>query len=453
VPRTPRYGRDRSGEALQVDLPLIAFSLVLLVANGFFVAAEFALVKVRTAQLDPEIERGSRLAGSAKRMLEHLDGYLSATRLGITLTSLGLGWVGQPAVARLFAPLFAALDLPAGVAQALAVAIGFALVTALHVIVGQVLPKALAVARPVSTSLAVALPMRAFHLVARPAVVALDVASNGLLKLVGLPPAGSHGLAVPAEELRQITAESVAGGEITSDQGEMLSNVFSFSDRVAHEIMVPRPKVHGIDLQLPIDESLVQALKHGHSRYPLYDGDLDHVVGVLHLKDLLPHVIDGTTPSDLRSLAREPLFVPGAMSAQRLLQTFQRRRTHLAIVLDEYGGVDGITTLEDVLEELVGDIQDEYDVEQAWVEETAEGYVVDGGMLVDEVADLIGSDWEAFDTDATTLAGYLMEQLERVPKLGDEVVLPGGWHARVSLAAHRTAERVELTRPKPVASD
>lgn len=429
---------------MQVDLPLLIFSLGLLVAHGFFVAAEFALVKVRSAQL--AVERDGRLASMARHVIERLDLHLSATRLGITLTSLGLGWVGEPAISRLFEPLFRTFALSDRTAHALAVALGFSLLTGLHVVLGQAVPKGLAVSRPVGTTLAVALPIRAFGTLFHPVVAVLDAASDGLLRLFGIPPAGTHGLAVPAEELRQLAAESVAGGELTTDQGEMLSNVFTFSDRVAHEIMVPRPKVHGIDLQMPIDESLAQALKFGHSRYPLYDGDLDHVVGVLHLKDLLPHVIDGTTPSDLRGLAREPLFVPGAMSAQRLLHTFQRRRTHLAIVLDEYGGVDGITTLEDVLEELVGDIQDEYDVEQLWIEETSDGYVVDGGILVDEVAELLGVEWEAFGTTATTLAGYLMERLERVPKLGDEADLPGGWRARVSLAAHRTAERVELSR-------
>lgn len=433
---------------MQVDLPLLLLTLVLLVAHGFFVAAEFALVKVRVAQLDAEIARGRKAAAVARRVLDRLGPHLGATQLGITLTSLGLGWVGAPAMARLLDPAFRVLRIAEPVATWIAALSGFALLVALHVVVGVVAPKSLGAAHPLSVSVALARPLHAFRVVAHPVLVALDATSGALLRLLGLEATGAH-VAVPAEELRQIAAQSVAGGELTSDQGAMLSNVFTFSDRVAHEIMVPRPKVHGIDLQLPIDESLAQALKRGHSRYPLFDGDLDHIVGVLHLKDLLPHVIDGTTPSDLRALAREPLFVPGAMSAQRLLQTFQRRRTHLAVVLDEYGGVDGITTLEDVLEELVGDIQDEYDVEHAWVEETPRGFVVDGAMLVDEVAELIGVEWEAFDTDATTLAGYLMERLERVPKLGDEASLPGGWRARVSLAAHRTAERVDLERPVP----
>lgn len=432
---------------MSVDLPLLLLTLALVLGNGFFVAAEFALVKVRAQQLDVEIARGSPLAGLAKHLVDHLDSYLSAAQLGVTLSSLGLGWVGEPVVSGLLRPLFELADLPDPAARAISVVVGFAVLASLHVVVGEAAPKSLAVARPVGTSLVVALPLRAFHFVTRPILVVLDLAAKLLLRLVGIEPASTSNLAVQADELRQIAAQSVAGGALSTDQGEMLSNVFTFSDRVAHEIMVPRPKVHGIDLQAPLEESLAHALKAGHSRYPLFDGDLDHIVGVLHLKDLLPHAMDGTAPSDLRSLAREPLFVPGAMSAQRLLQTFQRRRTHLAIVLDEYGGVDGITTLEDVLEELVGDIQDEYDTEQSAIVETELGYLVDGGTLVDEVAELVGVPWEVFDTDATTLAGYLMEQLERVPKLGDEVELPGGWRARVSLAAHRTAERVDLLRP------
>ncbi len=421
----------------------LLLTAVLIAANGFFVAAEFAMVKVRASQLDVQVAAGYRSAIVARAMVDKLDGYLSATQLGITIASLGLGWVGEPTVAAILMPLFHALDVPEDLAHKISFGVGFSLISFLHIVIGEVAPKSLAIAKPVGTVMAVAAPMRLFYGIFWPALVVLNASSNVLLRLVGVEPADHHGSTVQADELRKIAEDSAAGGAITKGEGDLLSNVFTFSDRVAREIMVPRNKVIGLDMQRPVADTIQFALEAGHTRYPLFDGDLDEIVGMLHIKDLLTHTQAGGTVEDLRPIARPPLFVPESMSAQRLLRVFQRQHTHIAVVLDEYGGVAGITTLEDALEELVGEIQDEYDEERAPVEETATGYSVTGSMLLADVEQLI--DCGTIECESSTVAGLLMERLERVAKVGDAIDLDR-WTIRVIQVEKRAVERVELIR-------
>ncbi|MCA9490240.1 MAG: HlyC/CorC family transporter, partial [Myxococcales bacterium] len=238
---------------------LLLFTAFLIFANGFFVAAEFALVKVRSTQLEVEAERGNRMAGLARGLLDHLDSYLSATQLGITLTSLGLGWVGEPAVASALAPLFAMLEVPEHTTHQISLVVGFSAISFFHIVLGEVAPKSLAIARPVVTSSIVALPMRVFHWATYPFLIGLNASSNAVLRIVGVEPAGTHSLAVQGEELVRIVEESAAGGTISVGEGEMVSNVFAFSHRVAREIMVPRNRVDGVDLLEPIAPQLARA--------------------------------------------------------------------------------------------------------------------------------------------------------------------------------------------------
>ena len=249
---------------------LLLLTVILIFANGFFVAAEFALVKVRTTQLELRQAQGARLAGVARGLVEHLDGYLSATQLGITLTSLGLGWIGEPAVARALDPLFHALHLSEEASHTVSVVVGFSVISFLHIVLGEVAPKSLAIARPVGVSMAVAWPMRVFHWVFYPALIVLNASSNLILRLVGIQPASTHNLAVPGEELVRIVEEAAAGGTIAAHEGEMVSNVFAFSHRVAREIMVPRNRVRALDIDAELGPQIVDALEHGHSRYPVY---------------------------------------------------------------------------------------------------------------------------------------------------------------------------------------
>jgi CBS domain containing-hemolysin-like protein len=421
----------------------IAIALLLIALNGFFVAAEFALVKVRASQLDLRAANGNRMAVVAREILEHLDAYLSASQVGITLASLGLGWVGEPAVAAALDPLFQLLSVPPDIAHHVSLGFAFVTISFIHIVVGEQAPKNLAIAAPEHVALAVAYPMRALYLVSYPALFILNGSSNLILRTFGIEPAGGHDAAVPAEELRQIAARSAQQGEITQGQSSLLSKVFTFSDRVAREIMVPRSKVRGIDLRRPVDEALSFALENGHSRYPLYDRDLDGVVGVLHMKDLMPRLRAGQPIKSLKELARPALFVPETLPAQRLLRIFQRQRSHLAVVLDEYGGVTGVITIEDTLEELVGEIQDEHDDERLPIETIDGGWSVEGRTLLSEIEGLLGI--PPIQSEATSLSGFVMEELGRVAQVGDTVVI-GEWAARVVQVERRAIERVEIMR-------
>lgn len=425
----------------------ILFAIFLVFANGFFVASELALVKVRASQLELRAAEGNGAARIARGIQQDLPRYLAVTQLGITLASLLLGWVGEPAFEHALKPIFDLVRVPDEIGHWLAFGLGFALITFLHIVVGEVAPKNLAIARADTIAIAVAWPMRLLHTIFLPALVVLNGASNLVLRLIGVEPQADHGLSMPADELKQIAEESAESGYITKGEGTLLSNVFRFSDRVAREIMVPRAKVRGIDLKRTVEESLQYALENGHSRYPLYDGDLDGIVGVLNMKDLMPRLSTGQPIRSLRELSRPPMWVPETMPAQRLLRTFQRQRSHLAMVLDEYGAVTGVITLEDTIEELVGDIQDEHDEERQPVENIQGGFSVEGRMLLSEITTLL--DIPEIDSQATTLSGYVMEHLGRIASVGDTVPLGTGWVGRVVQIERRAIERVEITPGQP----
>ena len=426
-------------------LLLLLFTALLILANGFFVAAEFALVKVRSTQLEVREARGERLAGVARELVQHLDGYLSATQLGITLTSLGLGWIGEPAVAALFGPVFHAMHLSDEVAHSVAVVLGFTVISFLHIVLGEVAPKSYAIARPVQTSMWVSLPMRAFHTLFYPALIVLNSSSNLLLRLAGIEEANAHSLAVPAEELVRIAAESAAGGHISEGEGKMLSNVFAFSQRRAREIMVPRNGVHGLDVTAAdLAAEIREAIEAGHSRYPVYEGELENVIGMLHLMDLLRLPEGERTAEAIRRLMRPPLFVPESLPAEKVMRRMQARRSHLAMVIDEHGVVAGVVSLEDALEELVGEIQDEHDDDEAGeIRRTDQGFAFSGVLNLDELCAALGV--PEFESDADTLQGWLMERLERLPVVGDSVSL-GPWELVVTEMDQRTVKRVDATR-------
>jgi CBS domain containing-hemolysin-like protein len=426
----------------------ILLAAVLILVNGFFVAAEFALVKVRATQLDLQVAEGSRSAKTARSILDRLDAYLSACQVGITLASLGLGWVGEPVVAAALAPLFHRLELSEELSHQIAVAVGFVSISVLHIVIGEQAPKNYAISQPLLVSTVVAWPLRGVFLVFYPALVVLNGASNLFLRALGIPVTSEHESAVPAEELRRIAEQSAAQGEITAGQGELLSNVFRFSGRVARDVMVPRAKVAAVDLAWPFPKLLEYVLENEQSRYPAYERDLDGIVGILHMKDLMKRMRgDAWSGEGLREILRPPLFVPETLSAQRLLQVFQRERSHLAVVLDEHGGVTGILTIEDALEELVGEIQDEHDVgERRPIEELeGGGWSMDGRVLLSELEELL--QLPAFTSDSTTLSGFVMETLGRVARVDDKVALGRGYEGRVAVVSGRAIDRVEVTRP------
>ncbi len=422
---------------------MIALAMFLVFANGFFVAAEFALVKVRSTQLDVLVAEGDRRARLARPMLDDLPRYLAVSQLGITLASLALGWIGEPAIERLLHPMFEAVNIGQPVAGWLSFGLGFTLISAMHIVLGEVAPKNLAIARTEAVVLAVAAPIRLLYIAAWPALVLLNGSANVVLRALGIEPADEHNLSVHSDELQQIAADSAEAGHITKGEGQLLENVFRFSDRVAREIMVPRDKVRGIDLKRPMEDVVKDALENGHSRYPVFEKDLEGVIGVLHMKDLMARIGSGKPIGALKDLVRPAMFVPETMSAKRLLGMFQRQRSHLAIVLDEYGGVTGVVTLEDTIEELVGEIQDEHDDERQPVETIDGGFSVEGRILLSELGPLIDT---SIDSDSTTLSGYVMEQLGRTASVGDAAEIGEHWRARVVQVDRRSIERVEVTR-------
>lgn len=425
---------------------LLLLALALILLNGFFVAAEFALVKVRATQLDTLVAQGKANAVTARAIVRKLDAYLSATQLGITLASLGLGWVGEPAVAVLFEGVFAALDItdPATI-HTVSFVLAFTVISFLHIVVGEIAPKSLAIIYPVQTSLVIAWPMRLFYYPFYPFLVVLNWASNRLLRAMGVAQVGdSHGMAYTTEELVHITAASTAEGIISRNEGQLLTNVLTFSDHVAREIMVPRNRVVWLTNTATLDQALAVAIESGFTRLPVAEATLDNVLGILNTRDLFTRLLEGRTDVPLTRLIRPVFYVPENMPAQRLLLEFQKQHSHLAVVVDEYGGLSGIVTLEDALEELVGEIQDEYDQERQPILATPEGYSVDAALLLEDLCRVLGL--PPVPSDADTVGGYVFEQLNRVAAEGDSVTLTATWGVRVTEMEKMRIARVAVYR-------
>jgi len=399
----------------------IILALLLVVLNGIFVAAEFAFVKVRPTRLAQLADEGNRRARLAKECIEKLDAYLSVSQLGITLASLGLGWLGEPAVAALLTPLLynLGLDSPALV-HTISFMVSFGIITFLHVVFGELAPKSLAIQRAEFLSLWLALPMRVFYALFYPATLLLNGTANWTLRLIGIPPSSEAEVTHSGEELRMIIADSFRGGQINENEQELLQNVFLFEDSTVEEIMVPRTEVVFLDTRLDLQENIEIARQTQHTRYPLCEGSPDRVIGLIHIKDLL-YMNSNTT--SIEEICRQIMYVPESMPLDRMLTEFQKNHQHLAVVIDEYGGTSGIVTMDNVLEVLVGDIQDEFDTEEPEVVKQPDGtYLVNGRMHIDDASERFGlgvSGEEAYNT----LAGFILERLGRYPKVGDCIEL------------------------------
>ena len=395
----------------------LTLGMILVFVNGFFVAAEFALVKLRPTQIDPLVAQGNRAAKLARHMLDHLDAYLSASQLGITLASLALGWVGEPAFAWIVEPIVRRIPgATDAVVHSASITAAFFCITALHIVIGEQAPKSFAIRRPQPTSLWIAYPLYAFYWVTFPIIWLLNRASTGLLRLVGIQPASEHELAHSEEEVRLLLASQEASS-LTDQKRDLLENVFELYDRNARQIMVPRGDVVYLSTSAPIEENLRLARESGHTRFPLCDGDLDRVLGLIHIKDLFRAA---DTPSDLTRIARPLKFVPETITLDKLLARMRTERLHIAAVIDEYGGVAGIVTLENVIEEIVGEIQDEFDTERPELVDRGGGvYQVSGSMLVVDLEDELGTELSPRDED--TLGGVALSELGRRPRVGDRV--------------------------------
>ena len=397
------------------------FLVVLLVLlNGFFVAAEFAVVKIRSSRIETLINEGNTRAHYAKKLTDHLDVSLSVTQLGITLASLGLGWLGEPTVSRLLEPVFEYLGLGGALATTISFAIAFALITAMHIIAGELIPKNIAIQKAESVMLTIAMPLLFFQKIMYPSVWLLNHVANWTAAALGIHmESEQEDTAHTEDEIRILMEESHKHGYIDKTELDFVDNVFDFADRSVREIMIPRTDMVCLYLEDSIDENMNLAMTERMTRYPVCREDKDDIIGFLHIKDLLRDLNAGQKP-DLRSLARDVLLVPESLPISKLLKMLQKHRSQLAVLIDEYGGTAGMVTVEDILEEIVGEIQDEFDEERPEVEDKGnKTYSVDGKMLLDDVNDVFELQLDTENCD--TIGGWLYAQIDYPPKVGQKV--------------------------------
>jgi CBS domain containing-hemolysin-like protein len=424
-------------------------TVCLILANAFFVAAEFAIVKVRSRHIEDLARRGSPLARFASKVISNLDASLAAAQLGVTFASLGLGWIGEPAVAYLVEPLVGLVGVSSpGVVHSLSFAVAFALISVLHIIIGEQMPKFLGIRKPQEVALWTSLPFWLFSLFFYPVLWLLNLCANGLLRLFGVQTVSPQELAHSEEELRVILSESQRHGALSAGKVTLLENVLDLAERTVMEVMVPRPDIDHLSLNKNWDENLATIYRTGHTRYPLCEADLDHIVGMVHIKDIFLQKAEVKSSADLLKIKREVLFVPASQPVEGLQQDFQQRRLHMAIVVDEYGSTAGLVTMEDVLEELVGEIQDEFDAEPPKVKQTTEGAVVDGQMPLVEVTHALGLP-QVEVKDTHTIAGYVHAQLGRISRIGDTVSLDSHTVKVIEMNGRRITRVLIAPQPQP----
>ena len=407
-------------------LPILLqmFLVVFLIAmNGFFVAAEFCCVKMRPSRLETLIQEGNTRAKYAKKLIDELDEALSVTQLGITLASLGLGWIGEPFVAELISPLIHAAGVGETLGHTISFALAFSLITAMHIILGELTPKSMAIAASEKILLNIALPMIIFWKVMYPFVWLLNKTATFVSHRLGLSISEGE-VAHNPEEIRLLMKESRKQGLVDDTEVDFVDNVFDFTERNVREIMVPRLDMVCLYLNKSYEENLATILDEEMTRYPICDEDKDHIVGFLHIKDLTKVLIQGKRRPSFKKLARKIFFVPESMNVSVLLEMMQKNRSQLAIVVDEYGGTAGMVTIEDIVEEIVGDIQDEFDEERPDAEKRDENlYSVDAKMLLEELEDEFGITID--DEDVDTVGGWLNDKIGGEPKVGQSAAWEG----------------------------
>lgn len=434
----------------------VSLVMFLVLLNGFFVAAEFAIVKVRESQLHEAADEGNVRAKFAQTVTKHLDAYLSATQLGITLASIGLGMAAEPLLAQMLQPLLIMGGVESESAvRGIAFGVAFTMITFLHVVLGELTPKSLAIRKAFATTLWVCGPLHLFHVVLKPAIFVLNGTANWLLKVVfKLDPVGEGERVHSEEELKHIVAESQRSEEVTETEKSLVLNALSLNDRYVRDLMTPRRDVVSLDVDESFEVNLKLALESKHTRFPLVEGHLDKSVGLIHVKDLLRLVNawDGKVEEvDLRKIKRELLVVPEMMSIDKLLRFFQEKHAHLALAVDEFGGGVGIVTMDNVVEEIVGDINDEFDIVEKpkFVRLSEDEFEVEGSLNLYELNEL--TDLELESDEVTTIGGFVTHELGHFPALGESMeigsylVTTTGVEARrvVSLLFKRTVVVVD----------
>ena len=426
-----------------VTINLVAVVL-LLAANGFFVAAEFSLVKARGFRLEGAAQDGSDAAQLTLRIQASLESYLAACQLGITMASLGLGWVGEPAVAALLEPLFSLLGVPEPILHTAAFVVGFLIFSSLHIVIGEQVPKTFAIRRAEPVALWCAYPLRATYLLVYPLNWLLNASSRSILSLFNVEEA-SHADVLSGEELQGLVQDSREHGEIEHKKSDMLHNLFEFDQRTVGRVMIPRSSLKVLDISAPPEDNLTIIRDSGHSRFPVIDcADDEQVLGTVLAKDLHTAILNGDSEPwrNLPAFCRDRLLVPESQRVSQLFDSMRRDRAHMALVIDEYGALSGIVTLEDLLEEIVGDIRDETDIEQeetALIQIDADSWRSDGLLSLSDLERAIGLQVPA-ELDANTLSGLFMERLARMPRIGDSLIEDGFYLTVESLEDKRVGE-------------
>lgn len=427
------------GDPLPLGLSL-ALIVVLVFMNGFFVAAEFAMVKVRESRIDALISEGHSRAKVASRITSNLDAYLSACQLGITFASLGLGWIGEPAVASMLEPWFVRIGFQNEVfIHTISFIIAFSFITVLHIVLGELAPKTVAIRKSETVTLLTAAPLVFFHKVMYPLIWLLNGTANQLLKAVGIEPATEKDAAHTEEEIRILMKESHKNGLIDNTELTLVDNIFDFTETNAREIMIPRTEMICLNTALTMDENKRIALEQMLTRYPVCENDKDNIIGFIHIKDLLKDTAQSI--SDIAQITRPITSVPESMQISTLLKLMQKKKTQIAILIDEYGGTSGLVTLEDIMEEIVGEIQDEFDEERADIERMDDAsYSINGLMLIEAVNSFFGIDIETDDFD--TIGGWIYSQIDIPPKREQRVAYPGGYTFIIEETDHLRVSRI-----------
>jgi CBS domain containing-hemolysin-like protein len=426
-----------------IVLKLLAIVFLVLL-NGFFVASEFAIVKVRGSQLDTLIAQGNRRAGFARQVTVHLDAYLSATQLGITLASLGLGWLGEPFLAEMLEPFFALAGISSPIViQTVSFTLAFVTITVLHIVLGELAPKSIAIRKAVPTTLWISRPLRFFYVIFKPAIWLLNGLANWLLKRIfHLDPVAEAALSHSEDELRLILDESAKAAQISTVSQEIATNAFEIRRRNVREVMTPRGEVVYLDTELSFRDNLERARTARRTRFPLCVRHFDQAIGLVHIKDLLGQM-DEPEPS-LLAVKRELLVVPEMLPLDKLLGRFRDRHEHFAMVVDEFGGNVGIVTLQHVIAEVIGQLPDEFGLERLEFHRLSEEeFLVDGKLAIYELRELAGLDWK--DEDVTTVGGYVVHRLGHLPRVGEQIVIDG-YVATVTQADSRRIQELRFKK-------
>jgi len=396
---------------------IIVFLLVFM--NGFFVATEFAMVKVRKSRIETLALEGDRNAKNTLKVVKDLNSYLSACQLGITLASLGLGWVGEPAVAEMLMPLLHLFNLSESMIHSISFVFGFAIITGFHIVLGELAPKSLAIISAEKIAMYTALPLIMFYNVTYPIMWSFNHSTNFILKIFGISQVDEHEAAHTDEEIKLLVQDSYKHGLIDKTELTFVDNIFDFSETTVKEIMMPRTDMACIFIEDSFEETIAFALEEQLTRYPVCRDSKDNVIGFIHIKDLYKQRIEGNN-QNIEGIIREIKFVPESMSISVLLKVFKKEKAQMAIIIDEYGGTSGLVTIEDILEEIVGELQDEFDEEGEEIKKTEDGnYIVNGKVIIEDINELLDIEIDSENVD--TIGGWIYSQLNSYPQVNEKV--------------------------------